>query len=230
MPLARQLSVLSLYDILTDLIPGATVLLFAFIVFPLESTVMTTSNALLVFSLLLGSLIVGHLVQWLRGEFGKQPGEFQRQMEAVRNDGDEVNSIQETFLQQTNDYFDIDDKFDDGERFRLVLSYLEASPSVRALRFQSIYSFYRSLFVAALLGVGFSIVALILCCFQVNSFLRESQYILFNGVFAALLAYACRERRNKFEKVFVGYVVREFYAERIARQNVADSQWESTTN
>ena len=220
MPLARQLSVLSLYDVLTDLIPGATVLLFAFLVFPLESTAVTASNALLVFSLLLGSLIVGHLVQWLRGKFGKQPGEFQRQMDVIRKHSSLANSIQESFLQLTNDYFHIDYEFDDGERFRLVLSYLETSPSVRALRFQSLYSFYRSLLIAALLGIGLSLVALAIFMTPVNLPTRGFHYIIFNGGFAALLAYASRERRNKFEKIFVGYVIREFYAERIAEQNV----------
>lgn len=218
MPLGPQLSVLSLYDVLTDLIPGATVLLFAFLVFEVESTVVASSDTVFVFALLLGSLLVGHVVQWLRGMFGKQPDEFQRQMTAVRDDSDGVNSVQKGFLKGTNNYFDIDDEFDDGERFRLVLSYLETRPSVRALRFQSVYSFYRSLLVAGWIGIGVSILALVLHVCQSNLPVRGLPYLLFTLIFAAVLVYASWERRNKFEKVFVGYVIREFYAEQIAEE------------
>lgn len=218
MPLARQLSVLSLYDVLTDLIPGATVVLFAFLVFKVETTVLASSNTIFVFVVLLVSLLVGHVVQWLRGKFGKQPGEFQRLMKAVRDDSDEVNSVQKDFLEGTNNYFEIDNEFDDGERFRLVLSYLETRPAVRALRFQSVYSFYRSLFVAALIGVGLSIVALGLHACQSNLPVRGLPYILFTGLSAAVLVYASWERRDKFEKAFVGYVIREFHNEQIAEE------------
>lgn len=219
MPLARQLSVLNIYDVLTDLVPGATVLVFAFLLFPVESTALTSTNVLVVFSVLIGSLIIGHVVQWIRSEVGRQPMELQRQMGVVREDPEEVNSIQRDFLQRTNEYFDIDDDFDDGERFRLVLSYLETRPSVRALRFQSVYSFHRSLFIASLIGVGLAISALGLHLVQANIAVRNLSYVIATGGSAAFLAYVSRERRNKFEKVFVNYVIREFYAEQIANRN-----------
>lgn len=217
MPLARQLTVLDIYDVLTDLVPGATVLLFVFILFPVESTELMNSNALLVFTLLLGSLITGHVLQWLRGEVGRQPGEFQRKMDAVRKDGDGGNSIQEDFLHLTNDYFDINSDFDDGERFRLVLSYLETQPPVRALRFQSVYSFHRSLVIASVIGVALSIAALGLHAIQANPTVRNLPYVLLAGGSATLLTFVSRERRDKFEGIFVDYAIREFYIEQIAK-------------
>lgn len=220
MPLARQLSVLSLYDLLTQLIPGATVALSAFIVFPVEETALASSSTTLAFAVLLGSFLSGHVVQWLRGKFGRQPDEFQQRMEAVRN-GEERDAIHKRFLNQTNHYFAIDDGLDDADRLRLVLSYLETRPSVRALRFQSIYSFHRSLFVAALLGVGISVIALGLYACQAGLPVRGPLYIGFNGGAATLLAYASRERRDKFEGVFVGYAIREFYAEQIGEESGA---------
>jgi hypothetical protein len=215
MPVARQLTALDIYDVLTDLVPGATVLFFVYLLFPVESTALTASNTMLVFAVLIGSLLIGHILQWLRSKVGRKPGEFQRNMKAVRDDPEEVNSIQRDFFEATNEHFDIDDELDDGERFRLVLSYLETRPSVRALRFQSVYSFHRSLVIASLVGVGLALFALSLHFIQVHTAVRSLTYVIPTGVSAAVLACVSRARRDKFEVVFVNYAIREFYAEQI---------------
>jgi len=181
-------------------------------------TAVGSSNTILVFTILFGSFLLGHIVQWLRGRFGRQPGEFQRRMEDVR-EGNERNDIHKKFLEQTNGYFEISDDFDDLERFRLVLSYLETRPPVRALRFQSIYSFYRSLVVAALFGFGLSVLGAILYLTPAIFPIRGIGYILFNSVATGLVAYTSWKRRNKFEDIFVGYAVREFYADQIAEES-----------
>lgn len=215
MPLARQLTVLDLYDVLTNLVPGATVLLFAFLLFRVESTALAGSTATLVFVVLLGSLLVGHVLQWLRGEIGKQPNEFQNRMAAVR-DGNPKNSIHEDFLEMTNEHFKIDNDLNDRERFRLVLSYLETRPFTRAIRFQSVYSFYRSLYPASLIAAGLALAAGVIYCLNWDLVaIRGPFYIFFSLGGAALLAYVSRERRNKFEGVFVGYAIREFYQEQL---------------
>lgn len=216
MPVARQLTALDIYDVLTDLVPGATVLLFAYLLFPVESTALAASNTMLVFAVLIGSLLIGHIVQWLRSEIGRQPGEFQRKMKAVRNNPEEVNSIQRDFLEATNEYFDIDNEFDDGQRFRLVLSYLETRPPARAIRFQSVYSFHRSLVIAALVGFLLALFAFGLHLLQDDTAARSLVYVVPTGLSAAFLAYVSRERRNKFESIFVSYAIREFYADQLA--------------
>lgn len=215
MPVARQLTALDIYDVLTDLVPGATVLLFAYLLFPVESTALTASNSMLVFAVLIGSLLNGHVLRWFRGEIGRQPGEFQRKMDAVRDDPEAVNSIQRDFLKATNEYFDIDDEFNDSERFRLVLSYLETRPPVRAIQFQSVYSFHRSLFIAAIVGVVLAVIALTLHLLQADNAVRSLAYVIPTGVSAAFLAYVSRERRNKFETIFVSYAIQEFYTEQL---------------
>ena len=215
MPVARQLTALDIYDVLTNLVPRATVLLFAYLLFPVESTALKASNTILVFAVLIGSLLNGHVLQWLRSEVGRQPGEFQWRMEAVRENPEEVNTIQRNFFETTNEYFNIDDEFDDAQRFRLVLSYLETHPPVRAIRFQSVYSFHRSLFIASIVGVVLVFVALVLHLLQADNAVRSLAYVIPTGVSAAFLAYVSRERRNKFETIFVNYAIREFYTEQL---------------
>lgn len=217
MPLARQLSVLSIYDVLTTLIPGATVLLAGFLLFPVEDTAVAASSGFLVFALLIGSLLVGHFVQWLRSQFGKQPDEFQRRMNAVRNENPET-SIDEDALEMANQRFDIDEEVGDTDRLRLILSHLETRPAVRALRFQAIYSFYRSLVPASLLGVCLSLAALLLKCLQSSIPVRGTGYILVTLFGSIIVAFVSRNRRDDFEALFIGYAIREFYADQLEEQ------------
>ncbi|WP_337653088.1 hypothetical protein [Halomontanus rarus] len=103
---------------------------------------------------------------------------------------------------------------DDLERFQFILSYLETRPSVRALRFQSIYSFYRSMVVAAWIVIGLSILSFVFYCTGWVA-IRGPPTSAVVVAFSLILLYSSLKRRNKLEKTFVGYVVREYYLEQL---------------
>lgn len=222
MSASQPLQVFNLYDVLTDLIPGAVILLFIGLLFPIEQAPMINMGTVTVFIFIIVSIIIGHLVQWIRNwRIFRQPNAFQHTMAVAHDD---ANQQKDQYIEQTaivknirdfvDSYFQTDSNTNDNERFLLMLSFLESRPSTRALRFQSIYSFYRSMFVASIIIGLFSMVAII-SYFENIVPVRSWPVILLITSLVFFLIIAFRTRRDKFEKVFVGYVIREFYIEMV---------------
>lgn len=221
MAIDRPIQSLDIYDLLTDLIPGAVVLGFVYLLFPIEDTALMETTGVFAFIVIIVSFVFGHVVQWLRGYFFKQPKAFQETMSVVRGEESssralEVNAIHETFEREVDGAFDLrDEDVGDTERFKLVLSYLETRPPVRAIKFQTLYSFHRSMVVASTLGVVLSITALTLARIGFDS-TRHPYILLVALLFGVTLVIVSRSRRDKFEKEFVGYAIREFYQDRLS--------------
>lgn len=234
MSIARPLQTLNLYDVLTDLIPGAVCLILAYSLFPTVDSQLSGNTGSLVFIVLVGSFVLGQMIQWARGHstFWKQPNVFQHTMRSIRIDlrrqtpepdnkpktmqhALPTNKVRRSFIDLVDQQFGFDNTVSDGQRFQHVLSYLETRPSVRALRFQSYYSFHRSMVVAAWIGIILSILAFVFHCTGLVN-VRSWPILVASLSFSVGLAYTSRSRRDKFEKVFVSYVIREFYQEQIS--------------
>lgn len=233
MAIERPLQVLNLYDVFTDLIPGAVFLLFVTILFPIEGIPALENSSILILVVVIGSLVFGHIIQWIRGFdlFWKQPDVFQHTMRQVRTDLEwphledndnpgntenslPINMIHYEFLKRVDKRFNLNETVPDRERIQLVLSFLETRPSIRALRFQSVYSFYRSMVVVSWLAFILAVFAIIFHC---TGWAPVREFPVLTGalIFSLILASASWARRNRFEKTFVGYVIREFYLEQI---------------
>lgn len=225
MAIERSLQTLDLYDLLTDLIPGAVLLLFGYLVVDTGNVLTDEASSIVALGAIVGAFVFGHVIQWARNWcLWQQPRAFQHTMNAVRaekGDGDgcecsdralDVIPMYKAFLDDVDDYFDLEDP-GDTERFKLVLSYLETRPSTRTSRFQSLYSFHRSMYVASIFGVLLALIALLLSCQDVGLF-RPDEILISTGAVAFVFALATRSRRDKFEKVFVSYAIREYHMER----------------
>jgi hypothetical protein len=168
--------------------------------------------------LLLGYL-VGHTIQFFRS-FIPDGTTFQRMMTAICDGNPQaspyktVNEIHQSFVDECWEMFNLSEDYENyGQLFKLLLSYLETRPAKRALRFQAIYSFYRSMVVAlvftGLLGVGVLVL-------QSQGFVSvESWPGLYGTVGLSILLTAIfYKRKQYFEKEFVRYVVLDFYQDR----------------
>ncbi|MDG5819665.1 hypothetical protein [Natronococcus sp. A-GB7] len=237
MAIERPLQVLNLYDVLTDLIPGAAFLLFIAILFPVETLPIFEASGAMILITVIGSLILGHMIQWVRGWecLWKQPDVFQHTMRQIRLESDlsaprrdnnpnntenslPMSTVRYQFLTLVDEIFELDNTVSDTERYQIVLSFLETRPPVRALRFQSLYSFYRSMVVTSWAILTIGVVA-------IGSFLlgwiptRPLPVLISVVLLGLILAVVTRERRDRFEKTFVGYAIREFYSEQKINEN-----------
>jgi len=221
---------LSLYDFLTDFVPGAVLLLYFYLLFPVEDLFTVENTAILVLGLFVGAFVLGHVIQWVRESFGSDPNTFGTTMAAVRaeqnenkevgeeefEDGLDANQIHHDFLEKTNQFFEVDDGFDDGERFRLVETYLETQSYQRTTRFRCLLSFYRSMFVVAIIGLALSAIGVITSIIGL-AIVRDFPIIALGLGVALLLLVSFNSRKQRFENIYVSYLIREFYLDQVTQ-------------
>lgn len=233
MPIGRSLSVLNLYDVLANLVPGVSVLLAGLLLFAYTSTTEVSGGALLLIVVVFG-LILGHMLQWggswldgwLNDREEDNPNLFMEVLEDIDSENDEselgsVTHVEEQFWPLCRERFDLPADFSqDNQLLLLVLSYLETRPATRALRFQAIHSFHRSMTIASIVVTVFSVAALLL---RFRVIVTPWSVIIVIGIGAAAGIYVFNDRRNKFEKTFLRYVFLDFYQDHVTGVDAPDS-------
>lgn len=227
MAVARSFRALELYDVLANLIPGAVLLLALGVIFQVENYIQFATSTIAAGVFLVSALVFGHVIQAVASKLDGTPTLFGEVIHATRDDDVEEPAIDITHVEETvwplmKRKFALPDDFEDyGEMFRLLLSYIETTPATRALRFQALHSFHRSMW-----GVGYITVALIL----VAIFLKRMGWVAVRswpilglaliGSVAGILVF--RERKEKMNKRFIQYAIADFYSDQIDEINCRD--------
>jgi hypothetical protein len=159
--------------------------------------------------------VTGHLLQAL-GSWADSPTTFGDTLTAIQNETPAtapitVTHIENSFLTLCEQQFALPSDFEHyGKLLKMVLSYLETTPYTRALRFQSVYSFHRSMWAASwsLLVV----LAVLGGLSALGHSLLPSITVTGGVTIAALVGVAVFwNRKNKFDKTFVKYLFIDFY-------------------
>jgi len=217
MSVSQTFRSLAFYDILTNLVPGIVVL-FAFVVLvsPVElfgelPVGVATAGFLVV------AYIAGHVTQAL-GSWFDNPTTFGETVASVQSgEYDDspitITHVEKEFWSSCVDVFDIPNpnEFENyGRLLELVLSHLETTPYTRALRFQALHSFHRSMWattwvitVAVPVAGGLHYLGVI----------TLYSTVIAGGifVFSVIGILVFNRRKTEFDKVFIKYAIADFY-------------------
>lgn len=229
MSVSRSFRVLNLYDVFTNLVPGAVLLLILVTAFNVDTTGHSAGLVLAAFTVL--SLVLGHAVQALASYWDGTPTLFKRTIQAAKDDENvstaiTITDVERRFWPLCKRTFDLNDDFAHYRRLiQLVLAYLETTPQTRALRFQVIHSFCRSLWTVSKLAV---IVAIISIGVEFLGFMNMASYpvLLAIGGSGGVGWYTFSTRKKEFNKRFVEYLICDFYSDRVTRTDQKDQRTE----
>lgn len=224
-PLERALTVLNLYDLLANLIPGIAWLFALIILYPVDWFGIDPAAApgAFVAAVIVFGFIGGHVLQYLGSELDviqrnrKYDGKdlYTRTMEAVENGDDqspigEVTDVERSFYELAKKKFLLPEDFPNSSKLLLlVLSYLETTPATRASRFQARHTFYRSMWAGSILTLVASIPSLVGSYLDVLPVRYGGSLVIFLASIA--VTYIFQKRKNKFERTFLRYVFLDFY-------------------
>jgi hypothetical protein len=127
----------------------------------------------------------------------------------------EITHIEEAIWPLMKQKFALPENFNDyGEMFRLLLSYIETTPATRALRFQALHSFHRSMW-----AVGYVSVALILISIPVKygGWIAVRSWPILGIVLVGSLTgiVVFNRRKEKMNKRFIQYAIADFYSDQM---------------
>jgi len=229
MAVARSFRALELYDVLANLVPGAVLLLALSVIFQVENYIQFSTGAIAAGAFLVSALVCGHVIQVVASELDGTPTLFGDVIHATREDDVEEPEIKVTHVEEAvwplmKRKFALPDDFKDyGEMFRLLLSYIETTPATRALRFQALHSFHRSMWAVGYISVALTLVGVLLKC--VGWVAVRSWPILglaLVGSFAGILVFG--QRKEKMNKRFIQYAIADFYSDQIDEINSGGGQ------
>lgn len=237
MPVGRALSILDLYDLMGNLIPGIAWAIVLIVLFPVDWFGLSATGApgTFVAAVIVFGFIGGHVLQWAGSELDywllkrQHDGNdlFTRTMEAVDNEDEnspigKVTDIEKTFYDLAKNQFGLPDGFPNSTKLlSLVLSYLETRPATRASRFQAIHTFHRSLWAGAIFSFGSAVIAAAFMGLGwVDNGWATPVLILLGSLGSTYVFY---KRKNKFEKTFLRYVFLDFYQDQKVKINDQNS-------
>lgn len=237
MPIGRALSILNLYDLLANLIPGMAWAIVLVLLFPVDWFGLSPSGApgTFVAAVIIFGFIGGHILQWAGSELDykllkrQHDGRdvFTRTMEAVENEDEKspigkVTDVEKSFYDLAKRQFDLPDDFPNSTKLLLlVLSYLETRPATRASRFQAIHTFHRSLWAGSIFSFGSAVIAMMMVGLGwVNNGWAATILILLGSTVSI---YVFHKRKNKFEKTYLKYVFLDFYQDQKVKTNDRNS-------
>lgn len=223
--IGRALSILSLYDLLANLIPGVAWAIVTILLFPVDWFAINSSNApgTFVAAVIVFGFIGGHIAQWFGSSLDYKLQErnhdgndlFTRTMSAIADEQDEtpignVTRVEEEFWGHAQKQFGLPDDFPKSSKLLLlVLSYLETRPATRASRFQAIHTFHRSMWATSILATGMAIIAIIFAALGWTSTTWPALIVIVGGTTASIFVF--NNRKRHFEKTFLRYVFLDFY-------------------
>ncbi len=224
MAITRSFRVLGLYDVLTNLIPGAVLLLAVSIALGVSTGGQKTGIIIAIFAVL--SFIAGHIVQAVASRWEGQPTLFGDTVAVARGEEDvstsiTITEVEKKFWPLCVRTFDLDEEFENyGKLIRLVLSHLETVSKTRALRFQAIHSFHRSMWAVSWLIVLIAVVIGVIKC---SGLLEATTYLVLGGelVLGVIGGVVFGRRKEKFNKRFIEYLIADFYADRVSENKLS---------
>jgi len=215
MALARSFRALGFYDVITNLVPGALWIAALVLLLPVDELIQGFPSGVVVGGFLALAYVTGHLLQAL-GSWADSPTTFGDTLTAIQNETPAtapitVTYVEKSFLTLCEQRFSLPSDFDHhGKLLKIVLSYLETTPYTRALRFQSVYSFHRSMWAAS-----WSLLVVVAALGGLSCLgrpLLPSITVTVGVVIAALVGVGVFwNRKNKFDKTFVKYLFVDFY-------------------
>jgi hypothetical protein len=232
-PLGRTLTTLNLYDLLANLIPGIALTIVLIVLFPVDwfGLSPSASSGTFVAAVLVFGFISGHIIQWLGSRLDRHlqkrnhDGEdlFSRTLEGIENEDERLpigarTEVEDSFVNLAKTQFDLSDDFPESTKLLLlVLSYLETQPATRALRFQTIHTFHRSMWSASILSLLATPIAGISVCLGWVTTTPQALLVIFFGSLVSI--YVFNNRKNKFEKTFLRYVFLDFYQNQVKERS-----------
>lgn len=215
MALTRSFRALGFYDVITNLVPGALWICALILLLPIDELIQSLPSGVVVGGFLTLAYVIGHLLQAL-GSWADSPTTFGDTLTAIQNEKPAtapitVTYVEESFLTLFEQQFSAPSDFEHyGKLLKMVLSYLETTPYTRALRFQSVYSFHRSMWAASW---SLLLVLAVLGGLSALGHLLLPPFIITGGVtIGAIVGVAVFwKRKNKFDKTFVKYLFIDFY-------------------
>jgi hypothetical protein len=241
MAVARTLQSLQIYDILANLLPGLMLLVVLGGTVRVEKYIGSMPSGLLVAAFIVTGFILGHMIQSVASQLNGPPrlfglliaemrsvepydpnGTFEFLPQHVREwagfERAELSDltqteVEEQFWPMAKSQFNLSDDFGDhGHLMRLVLSYLETVSATRALRFQSIHTFHRSMWGMWFLSLLLVIIVGIGSSMSLIASRSPTLLVLF-GVGSLLGIQVFGNRKEKFNRKFVEYAIIDFYTQ-----------------
>jgi hypothetical protein len=214
-----------LYDLLVEIIPGSVSILLIASVLPTDTgyvRIFFQSGITQGVLFIILSWIIGHFIQALASKIDSAVIErrehskpFESKIQEADLDSEEF-SVQNSFLQ--NAYSTFDNELSNTELFFIVQSYLWNTQLGRMVRFQSLYTAFRSLWV--LFAIGALVHVLLFAAPILNYPIRwnhaELAVIVLSLVSAACLSYYLR---LKFHREMVDAMINDFLADVLSKQN-----------
>lgn len=218
MSAAQPFKNLEIYDLLGNIVPGATTVLPTIVLFVAFSDYGSLSSTSAALALLVLSLVVGHAVQWLGSELEGTPTTFSDFMRHTKEDSNAktsiyVSEVGDDFWDVCANTFGLSDQFDDyGVLFQFMLSYLTMRTAGRFSKFQALYAFHRGMYTACLVVIILSILSLIASTASLINTPYSRIAIVAGLALVGVLVF--HERKEKFDRVFVKNVITDFYIDR----------------
>ena len=217
MPIARPLTNLTVFDILSNLVPGTLLLGIIGLIFAVEQMIPLGVVSAAV-GALFGGYVAGHILQaagsLLFSEYDVGDAIVAFSHDERSNEGNPFSSISlgPTFTHLIKQRFNLPANYTDQNMMnRLIMAELERSSASRALRFQILSYFYRNMSVVAICGVILSILSAGLFFCEISGTRHWLLTILlFITSIGTLPVFYIRMRQ--FNQRFVEYAIAEFYA------------------
>lgn len=222
MGVARTFRALELYDILGNLIPGSTFLLALAVIFEIEEYLPLTGATTTIGVFLITAFVFGHVVQAVASKLEGTPTLFGDVIRASKGEAVDdvpipITDVEEAMWPMLKRKFSLPDDFENyGEMFRLLLSYIETTPATRALRFQALHSFHRSMWTVWYLVTGGVVIAAVLKIGGVVA-VRGWPILGLTTICALIGIRVFKVRKNKFNRLFIQYAVVDFYTDQIGK-------------
>ncbi|MUV60218.1 hypothetical protein [Halobacterium sp. CBA1126] len=220
MGVARTFRALELYDILGNLIPGSTFLLMLAVIFEVEAYLTLPKATVTIGVFLIVAFVLGHVVQAVASKLEGKPTLFGKVIRASKGEMVEdvpipITDVEEAIWPMLKHKFGLSDDFDNyGEMFRLLLSYIETTPATRALRFQALHSFHRSMWAVWYLVICSVVIAAVLKGGEVVA-VQSWSVLGLTSIVALIGIQVFKWRKNKFNRLFIQYAVVDFYSDQI---------------
>ena len=217
----QSLRSLNLYEILANLIPGSTLILIFVLVFRIENYILLDGGAFLLAVFIIIALVLGHVIQAFASELEGTPVLFGTVIQISRGQKEEdespipITHVERSFWPLMKRKFSLPEEFDNyGEMFRLLLSYVETTPATRALHFQAVHSFHRSMWAVWHLAVGLSLLG-IGAKFLGFGAVRPWQVLVIAVLGSIFGIRIFGQRKEKFNKLFIQYAIVDFYSDQV---------------
>lgn len=229
--------IFNLYDLLVDIIPGIIAILLIISLLPLDyntERLLFASGLINVAVILIISYVIGHLIQAISSIIDSRLNrliynfinfltsdnyhvKYLYTFEDELNKKSKENSVKNYFIDRIDSFFG--DDINDKELFSVVQSYLWNNDIGRSRRFQSLYTFFRSLWILFLFGtVSYISVFFLSILDDYNSIWSISEIIIIILILmiCCILSYY---RRVKFQNIMVKSMIVDFYTNVLSQNN-----------